>query len=539
MITQANSSTSNCNVSLSHPAVEYLMKTRNLFMTVTGALLLSCLSHAKLHATPLLAVDFGGPLVNNFVQPGFQAMQGTNDLLTSATFGAYTVQLSANNARPPGTNATNRGFFSKLPGFGGRIDNTPAAHRFLYSDFFFNRSTVNGEGIDLQITGLTPNVPYTLSLASFDADASNTPANFTAVNWGPKAGSNTTGSTNTVNMLREPVPASLWDPAHSTSITVSTSTGILDIFGTTSAGSRGSVLNGFKLNDGVSDVLSVDLGEGAAASVQPGFLHMTGPDVTDMATQSFGAYTITAERVGGAPGDTGFYNEYAIRMGAEILPPATHNMFRDCFYNVSIFPGDGVKLTIDGVTPNTEYDLTIWDMDPATTIPTPTTWTPINDTTGQEGNVVNVRTPVPQTIDDPNHLTTIRVMSTTTKLEIFATTSDGFGGVRLNAFALNAVGGATTPGDFNSDGDVDSLDLGILKTNFGATSATFSMGDADADADVDGTDFLVWQRNVETGSPASTVPEPSGLAIVVLAALTTLGAGRVAVAPSSRTKGDG
>jgi hypothetical protein len=463
----------------------------------------------------LLAVDFGGQLANSELQPGFQGMWGTNDHPNLATFGSYTVQLSANNARPPGTAATNRGFFTKLPG--GRIDNTDASIRDFYRDFFFNRSTVNGEGIDLKISGLTPNVPYTLTLTGFDADASNTVA--TTQNWSPKAGTDTTGTSNSFNMLREPVPTSLWDPAYATSIQVQTSTGVLDVFGTTSAGSRGAVLNGFKLNDGVSDVLSVDLGEGAAATVQPGFQHMTGPDVTDMASQTFGAYTVKAERVGGAPGDTGFYNEYAIRMGSEILPPTTHNLFRDCFYNVSIFPGDGVKLTIEGVTPNTEYDLTIWDMDPALPagFETPTTWSPTGDTTGDTGNVVNVRVPVPHDINDPNHLTTIRVKSTSDKLEIFGTTTDGFGGVRLNAFALNAVSSGGIPGDFDSDGTVDAADLAAWSNNFGATGATVAMGDADDDQDVDGADFLVWQRNLGSGGSAAVIPEPSSVVMIMVA----------------------
>jgi len=501
------------------------MNKRWLPFCLLGLGLHLLLDGAVTKAAPLLAVDFGGQLAHSELQPGFQGMWGTNDPTSIATFGPYTVELSANNERPPGTAATNRGFFTKLAG--GRIDSTDASIRDFYRDFFFNRSTVNGEGIDLKVSGLTPNVPYTLTLTSFDADASNAVA--TKTDWGPKAGSDTTGTSSFINMLREPVPTTLWDPLYTTSIQVSTSTGVLDVFGTTSAGSRGAVLNGFKLSDGVNDVLSVDLGEGAVSTVQPGFQLMTGPDVTDMASQTFGAYTVTAERVGGAAGDTGFYNEYAIRMGAEILPPATHNLFRDCFYNVSFIPGDGVKLTIEGVTPNVEYDLTIWDMDPALPMnfETPTTWTPIGDTTGDTGNVVNVRVPVPQDINDPSHLTTIRVTSTTSKLEIFGTTTDGFGGVRLNAIALNSVSTAGVPGDFDDDRDVDGVDLGIWGTNFGAASgATLAMGDADGDTDVDGADFLVWQQNVGAVPSAATIPEPSAFLLLSVAALARLRVGR-------------
>lgn len=50
------------------------------------------------------------------------------------------------------------------------------------------------------------------------------------------------------------------------------------------------------------------------------------------------------------------------------------------------------------------------------------------------------------------------------------------------------------PGDFNLDGNVDGIDLGIWQAGF-ATGSSLGEGDADADADVDGNDFLIWQRN--------------------------------------------
>src|SRR5688572_16697131 len=197
-------------------------------------LLLNYLSLEQLQATPLLAVEFGSPLPNSELQPGFQGMWGTNDETTIATLGAYTVELSANNTQTPGTAAANRGFFTKLPGGGGRIDSVDPSIRHFYSDFYFNRSTVNGEGVNLKLGGLTPNIPYTLTLASFDADASATVV--TKQEWGPKAGTDTTGTSGTIDMIRTPVPTSLWDPLYTTAIQVTTTTGVLDIFGTTSAG---------------------------------------------------------------------------------------------------------------------------------------------------------------------------------------------------------------------------------------------------------------------------------------------------------------
>jgi hypothetical protein len=444
--------------------MEELMVGRSSRILVLAALIATSWSITHAEAVPLLQVDFGSALPNSPLQPGFQGMWGTNDQPTTAALGAFTVQLQADSSMT-GT-PSSRGFFTKL---GGRIDSVDPSIRNFYTDFFFNRSTINGEGIDLKISGLTPNVPYNLSVVSFDADASLT--SVVAQNWGPKVGSDTTGTSTTINMLREPVPTTLWDPLYTGTIQVSTTTGILDIFGTTSSGSRGAVLNGFKLNDGTNDVLQVDLGEGAEASVVPGFYHLSGPhfdvSASDGGSETFGAYTVSVERIGGNFGDSGFYNEYAVRMGGEILPPATHNMFRDCFCNVSINEGEGVLLTIEGVTPDTEYDLTIWDMDPANPNATPTTWSPVIDTTGEIGNVVSIRTPVPQDIYDPAHLTTIRVQSTGTSLQIFGTTTSGFGGVRLNAFELNAVPDEIS-GDFNLDGTVDAADYVVWRKTDGA-----------------------------------------------------------------------
>lgn len=71
------------------------------------------------------------------------------------------------------------------------------------------------------------------------------------------------------------------------------------------------------------------------------------------------------------------------------------------------------------------------------------------------------------------------------------------------------------PGDFDDDGDVDSLDLATWKGAFGLTVA----GDADGDNDTDGNDFLIWQRNytgaLSTGAVAA-VPEPTTAALAVI-----------------------
>jgi hypothetical protein len=72
-------------------------------------------------------------------------------------------------------------------------------------------------------------------------------------------------------------------------------------------------------------------------------------------------------------------------------------------------------------------------------------------------------------------------------------------------------------GDFNSNGTVDGVDLGIWETNFG-TGTTLATGDADGDGDADGNDFLVWQANI-TASPVAAIPEPATIAMLTVAAI--------------------
>jgi hypothetical protein len=84
-----------------------------------------------------------------------------------------------------------------------------------------------------------------------------------------------------------------------------------------------------------------------------------------------------------------------------------------------------------------------------------------------------------------------------------------------------------SPGDFDSDGDVDGADFVAWQTNFPkATGATLAQGDADGDGDVDGADFVAWQTTFPfTPAPgAASAPEPHAivLAICVTAAVVML-----------------
>lgn len=74
--------------------------------------------------------------------------------------------------------------------------------------------------------------------------------------------------------------------------------------------------------------------------------------------------------------------------------------------------------------------------------------------------------------------------------------------------------------DFDTDGDVDDVDLGIWQSSFGVND----LADADNDGDSDGDDFLLWQQQF-TGSlgglqtPATVVPEPAGALLVLTGSL--------------------
>ncbi|MBX3427223.1 MAG: hypothetical protein KF688_16210 [Pirellulales bacterium] len=96
-------------------------------------------------------------------------------------------------------------------------------------------------------------------------------------------------------------------------------------------------------------------------------------------------------------------------------------------------------------------------------------------------------------------------------------------GLAWNSSALLATGvlsvqaAALEPADFDQNGVINGVDLGVWRAGFGATGQTSnSAGDANGDGRVDGADFLVWQRALGSGSFAAAVPELAG---DVLAAL--------------------
>jgi len=94
--------------------------------------------------------------------------------------------------------------------------------------------------------------------------------------------------------------------------------------------------------------------------------------------------------------------------------------------------------------------------------------------------------------------------------------------VVINDFSFLPLAAPTIPGDFDSDGDVDSDDLLQWQGDVGVNG----FSDADEDGDSDGFDFLIWQQNITGPAPVSSqatpVPEPSSLLLSSAAFLLML-----------------
>jgi hypothetical protein len=174
-------------------------------------------------------------------------------------------------------------------------------------------------------------------------------------------------------------------------------------------------------------LLAVDFGL-STTPVQAGFTGMSGNVSMATKTDVIGPYTVTVQ-------GEGFY---AAGFNAGHVDPSVAALYEDYYYHNSATNGVGITLSIAGVTPNTDYDVTLWSYDEDNIFsPTPTTWSPASSTTGTSGAMENSAEPYPT--DLSFHRATIRVHSTTSTLDIFGTTTGGSGGTRLNGFELNAV----------------------------------------------------------------------------------------------------
>src|SRR6478672_7726371 len=123
-------------------------------------------------------------------------------------------------------------------------------------------------------------------------------------------------------------------------------------------------------------LLAVDFGEDYENVVQPGFLEMTGDTSQMAANATFGNYSVNLTGQGFADSNNGTAVTSAVRP-----------LYRDYYYNNSEVFGEGVSLTVGGLTPNTPYNLTLWSYDADQSFSsTETQWSPFGDTTGATGN---------------------------------------------------------------------------------------------------------------------------------------------------------
>lgn len=205
-------------------------------------------------------------------------------------------------------------------------------------------------------------------------------------------------------------------------------------------------------------VLAVDFGRnigndpGNPSPVQPGFNGMSGnfplgPDVPPPSlTATFGSYTVT---VSGDPHTNNTYHRIGFEdtgAAAAGIDASIRALFEDALVNnLDTNVGRGLNLSIQGVTPNTQYMLKVWSYNAENVFyPTPTEFGPLSgsSTSGTTGSIVQFATPLPTSLDD--YSTTLLVSSTTNTLDIHGASvqnqnGNAYGGTRLNGFELSVV----------------------------------------------------------------------------------------------------
>lgn len=468
------------------------MRIRLTLFTMAGCMSLVNLLVASSYAQPLLKVDFGLSGNPSPVQAGFTGVSGdVSETTHFENVGPYTVALDG------------QGFFSS----GGGAANIAAGVRNLYRDYFYNNSTLNGEGIILGLGGFEANKIYDVTLWSYDSDQIFTP---TPTSWSPFG--DTSGTSGAIENFATPYPSSLAN--FSTTLQVATTTGLLELFGTTTGGSGGTRLNAVTVKDGETNLLALDFGRAGQppSPTQATYTGIGGLVSDPVISQTVGALTVSLE-------GQGFFSTTSIN--ADLIDPAVRDFHRDYYYNNSITPGEGIELTIDGVTPNTDYDLTLWSYDADNFSSTHTTWNPTGATTGTTGAITNIQEPYPLAIGE--YSTKIRVRSTTASLQVFGTTTEGTGGTRLNGFELN-VATAGVDGDYNDNGTVDAADYVVWRDNVGSTT---TLPNDPTGGTIGQTQYNTWQTNFGLSSSgasviAASVPEPAGLLIVLCVGAVTI-----------------
>jgi hypothetical protein len=471
------------------------MQIRINWVMLASCLGFVCMPHTSTFAVPLLKVDFGVSGAPSPVQPGFTGVAGQVSQTTHGeTIGPYTLSLDG------------QGFYST----GSSAANIDAGVRNLYRDYYYNNSSLNGDGVVLTLGGFDANKQYNVTLWSYDSDQIFSP---TPTSWTPFG--DTTGDPGTITNFATPYPATLSDA--SATLQLTSTTGTLEIFGTTTGGNGGTRLNGVRVQDGATTLMALDFGRTSQPSspIQSTFTGLMGEVAQTTFSQAVGAFNVSLE-------GQGFFNTTS--SNADLVDASVRDFYRDYYYNNATAPGEGVKLTVDGVTPNTDYDLTLWTYDADNFNPTPTTWSPLGATTGPVGNISNQQDPYPTAITD--NRTTIRVRSTTTSLQVFGTTTAGTGGTRINGFELS-VAPQGVDGDYNNNGIVDAEDYIIWRKNQGTTN---TLPHDPTGGTIGPQQYNTWRAHFgqSAGSgnnfTASEVPEPASL--LMLWSAVVLAAGR-------------
>jgi hypothetical protein len=464
------------------------MRFRKISLGIFASVAFLLVPHNIAFAVPLLKVDFGVSGAASPVQSGFTGIAGeVSETTHNESIGPYSVSLDG------------QGFYST----GGNSNNIPSGVRNLYRDYFYNNSTINGDGVVLSLGGFDANKQYDVTLWSYDAD--NTFSS-TPTSWSPFGG--TTGNTGSITNFATPYPTTLND--FSTTLQLTSTTGTLNIFGTTTGGNDGTRLNAVRVKDGATSLLSLDFGRASQPSspTQATYTSLAGEVAQPIFSQSVGVFNVSLE-------GQGFYNTTS--SNAALVDPSVRDFYRDYYYNNSITPGEGIKLTIDGVTPNTDYDLTLHSYDADNFSPTATTWTPMAASGGTIGNVTNQQSPYPTTLTD--YTTTVRIHSSSTSLQLLGTTTGGTGGTRLNGFELS-VAAPGVNGDYNNNGVVDAADYVIWRKNSGTTN---TLPHDPTGGTIGPQQYNTWRSHFgqsAAGSGSSldgaTVPEPAALALIAL-----------------------
>lgn len=112
---------------------------------------------------------------------------------------------------------------------------------------------------------------------------------------------------------------------------------------------------------------------------------------------------------------------------------------------------------------------------------------------------------------------------------LYLTADDIYIDLQIDAWGLGSGAGgsfaytrSTAPvvtgnGDFNGDGLVDAADYTIWRDTDGST--TDLRADANSDNVVDSLDYDIWESTYGAAAAAVAVPEPTGVAVILLAAV--------------------